>query len=155
MATRVGYAGTENPNDVLTAANFSKLPNGLVAYSTITTWGGGNISATADVMTLTFTFAASRGYVLECLFSLFTQNTSTGAVSCTITDNTPTQISGTQQTLTATSVGTAFAVSSIVAPGAGSATYRMRMSTSAGTVTPNPSTTSPFVFNIYDIGPSF
>lgn len=46
-SSRTGYVGTVSPGDVLTAANFSKLPGGLVSYAQITSSGSGLTGFTA------------------------------------------------------------------------------------------------------------
>lgn len=54
MAVRTSYVGTENVGDVLTKANFDKLPGGWLGYAEVTTAQTG-ITTVTDLTNLTVT----------------------------------------------------------------------------------------------------
>jgi hypothetical protein len=139
--------------EVLTAANLNDLSSATVGSVTATGAQTG-ISAITDItsLTITFTAIASRRYAIHYRVS-FAQQTSTGIVILTVANGSNTALDAPAVTNTAATYGTlsGFLVQT---PGAGSITYKLRLSTSAGTVDLNQAAGSPSSLLVVDAGSS-
>src|SRR6476660_3820165 len=85
-STRVGYAGTESIGDVLTKANFDKLPGGCVDYHRIvvdSTASGGTTTVTG--LTSAITAGTARFYKITIFCSNIT-TTGSGTASLEVWD---------------------------------------------------------------------
>lgn len=159
MPSRTGYAGTQSVGDVLTSANFTKLPNGLIAYSTQTTNSATFTNTAVDLYggwTVTFTAGTSRIYLLQvdCIVSSTVAN---DVVRLLITDNANAQLTFRDvKCITASDNYSGFA-SLLVTPASGSITYKVRAARQSGSGNCNigASATAPSDFRAFDQGPAF
>jgi len=153
MASRIGYVGTESAGDILTTTNFNKLPNGLIGYATATANQTG-ISSATDLTNLSVTVTVNTSRIIVIRANLFVlQNTSTANVTLAIKEST-TQLVQVNQNVVVSTYGQ-LTPSVILTPSAGSHTYKLTLSTSAGTVDLQAAATYPASIQVYDEGPSF
>jgi len=138
-------------DDVLTAANMNLLPRGVMAYAQVTANQTG-ISTVVDLtsLTVTFTAVAGRRYRITG-YGRVKQNTSSGFVTMTITNAANTQQSASQILMVATEVGQPMPTF-IVVPGAGSVTYKLRLTTNTATCDLEAAATAPAFILVEDIG---
>lgn len=129
------------------------MPWGFIATGAATSSQTG-VSTVADVTSATVTFTAVTGrryrIVGHCVVQ---QSTSTATSSVIIADGSNTQIQSWAMTLTASSFGTANLMVTVT-PSAGSVTYKLRMSATAGTIGTSAAATAPATILVEDIGPS-
>jgi hypothetical protein len=111
------------------------------------------ISTVVDVtgLTVTFTAVADRVYRVEGMVRL-DQVTSPGLTTLTITDGANNQLAATQRTLSVQR--DTLNILFYATPAAGSVTYKLRLTTTAGTVSALGAPTSPNVLIVEDIGPA-
>jgi hypothetical protein len=136
---------------VLTAAALNDHTSGRVGYVAVTS-SQGSITSITDLtsLTITFTAIASRYYKITGYVNNFSSTTSTDRADLSITDGSNTQISS---MLTSVSTATGAIAQAVVAPGAGSITYKLRATRNgAGTVTMGAGATAPCFILIEDLG---
>jgi hypothetical protein len=125
---------------------------GQVAYAEVTANQAG-ISTVVDLTSLTVTWnaLANRRYLISGYVRAL-QNTSTGDVSCTITDGSNAVKANALQTAPAANYRM-LEPKEVVTPGAGSVTRKLRMTTTAGTVDLSAAATAKSYIMVEDIGP--
>jgi len=155
MASRTGYVATESSGDVLTTTNFDKLPNGLIGYATVTSAQTG-ISTITDLtsVAVTVTVNTSRILVVHGVVPI-QQITSPGTAALTIREGSTTLNSFPLVMSSASDTGSISGFVILTGVGAGSHTYKLSLSTSAGTVNTNPASTAPVQIGVFDMGPNF
>ncbi len=153
MAVRTAYVATESAGDVLTAANFNKMPGGCIGYANVTANQTG-ISALADLtgLTVTVTVNTSRLIMVQGL-GVFLQQTGVGTASMAINEG-ATQLVNAGASLVISGFGT-FTPFVILSPSSGAHTYKLRATTSSNTVDLQASATAPATIAVYDMGPAF
>ncbi len=155
MANRTAYPATEVDGNILTAANFDKLPGGLIGYAS-TTGNQTGITTITDLtnLTVTVTVGASR---LIRVCGCITANcaTNTGLITLSIRESSTT-LSQVQTSLDTAGDGAGmFAEYLAAAPSTGSHTYKLSLTagfTSGGLVA---TATQLSYITVYDEGPSF
>ncbi len=154
MAVRTAYVATESAGDVLTAANFNKLPGGLIGYAVVTSTQTG-ISTVTDLtsLTVTVTVNTSRIVMIDALVVVLQQSVG-GTPSVSIYEG-ATQLGSAGGTHTASATFATYRPMCIISPSSGAHTYKLRASTSAGTVDTSASATQPATLAVYDFGPAF
>jgi hypothetical protein len=153
VTVRTAYVGSEAAGDTLTAANFNKLPGGLVGYAVRTTDQTG-ISTEADITSLSipYTFVAGRLYRLS-LWCRTQQVTTNGNQEIYITDGASTHLAVAGRTVAA---GTSDSLrAECLYTGSGSVTIKARAAAAAGTVTILGGVTYQPLLTIEDLGVSF
>lgn len=139
---------------ILTAAEYNKLPRGVVYYNTITANQTG-VSATVDLtnFSATWTAVAGRLYRTTVYVPEVQQLTAGGTAVFRITDSAGTVAQFSDMTMTAAGFFSIHAVL-IESPAAGSVTRKARASTSGGTISLFMAATSPGIIMTEDIGAS-
>ncbi len=133
-----------------TPGTWTTYPAGNLGYVVKTTNQTG-FSAIADITGLSVTVTVGSGRRIKVSGKInITQNTSTGSASMYLYEST-TQLDAVTQSDLAGWIGTRF-ISVILTPTAGSHTYKLRLSTDAGTVDENATTTVPAYIMVEDIG---
>jgi len=137
---------------VLTAAEYNKLPRGVVFYNTITA-NQNSISTVVDLtnFTATWTAVAGRLYRTTAYIPEVVQNTATGVAVFRLTDSTPTDKQFYDNTATANSYYTV-TLSLIESTLSGSVTRKMRAATNAGTINALMSAATPGFIMVEDVG---
>lgn len=114
------------------SSRYAPLARGWAASNSAAASTSG-ITVMADVITVTFTAVAARRYRIS--FSCVLQQVgSTGAVNCAITDNANNPVNTYYSNQPVNSYHTVN-LWAVVTPGAGSVTYKGRVSCTAGTIT--------------------
>ncbi len=153
MAVRTAYVGTEAAGDVLTAANFNKLPGGLIGYAIVTANQTGISTATnLTSLTVTVTVNTSRIIMIDAI-GVMGQNSSTGLGNLTIYEG-ATQLANSVCTMTAAGFWTGRPLC-VLSATSGAHTYNLKASTNAGTIDLIASATQPATLTVYDMGPNF
>jgi len=136
---------------VTTAKLAAAVPLGTVAYAQATAIQTG-ISVAVDLtsLTVTFTAVAGRRYRITG-FGLIAQKTGTGVATMTITNSANAQQAAAQSRLIVDETQTATPMF-VVVPGAGSITYKLRLTTNANTCDLNATATNPAFILAEDIG---
>ena len=131
---------------------YDYLPRGYIASATVTAVQS-SISTVADVtgLTATWTAPANRRYKMTVLLPVFQNSGAAGTLDVFITTSSNTAVATSQIQVPASSYAMAHAMV-VVAPSAGSITYKVRMSTSASTCQTAVAATIPGLFLIEDIG---
>lgn len=152
MPVRTAYVGTEAVGDVLTKANFDKLPGGWIGYAEAVA-NQGAITAEVDLtsLTVTVTVNTSRRLRISAL-GLLQSTVASDVVRIFIyEDGASIQLAdehaGGQTTVTPSVIRT---------PTAGSHTYKLRgqRAVGTGTVTLLASASNPAYILVEDIGPA-
>jgi len=154
MATRTGYVGTQSAGDVLTSANFSKLPGGWVA-EVVQSADHTGITTTSDITgaSVTVTLVSGRKYRISYCGSIVA-TASGGSVGLDLYDST-TKLQISRVTTTG-NVETAAAYHTMDGDGA-SHTLKLKLDViSAGTYTVYSTAASGYTTRILveDIGPT-
>jgi len=152
MATRTAYPGTTSPGDVLTSANVTKFPGGLIGWAIITASTSGIGATGASIASLTVTVGSNR-IILISAFAVLQQSGVDGIDNLTIKEG-GTQLSNDGFTQHATWFNTSYGIA-LLAPSGGSHTYTMFISASAGTCGTVCSSVQPGWMLIEDLGPAF
>lgn len=129
------------------------MPWGEVGYAEATGAQSG-ISAIADITnaTVTFTAVGNRKYRVIGIAS-FQQVTNPGTATLVIADGSNTALDQKAATLSLNDFGS-LAVQKRTTPAAGSTTYKLRLSSTAASLTMNSGATAPTSILVEDIGPS-
>jgi len=139
--------------DVLTAAEYNKLPRGIMGVATLTS-NTAAISSVTDVgLSLTFTAVTGRQYVAKWYLPECQQATTAGTTQVYITDSGNTVLSRTVFDVLSTTAAY-FMAGSYAFTGSGSTTLKLRILTSAGTVTVKGAASDINLFTIEDVGAS-
>jgi len=164
MAIRTSYVGSESVGDVLTKANFDRLPNGLIGYAIVTA-NQGSITANVDLTGLVVTSVvpqASRMIRISwnVMFSDTVANgtTETFRIVCVKDGATIGQYDYSSNPGAGTNQVTASGFVLDVAPTNAVHTYKLqggRSGTATGTFTIVASATNPATIAVTDEGPSF
>jgi len=138
---------------ILTAAEYNKLPRGVVYYNLVTANQNG-ISTVADITSMTaatWTATSTRTYRTTVYLPYVQQKTSAGTVVARITDASNVdkqQWNGTMATSDFFAV-----VMQVIETGlSGSITRKARIATSAGTIDITQSSTAPGFIMVEDVG---
>ena len=142
-------ATTYTAGQVLTAAQMEALPKGRIAESTLTT-DVSTVTTVTDVTTVTFTGEAGRYYRLVGYIPSVFQTTG-GNTTVTITSNANTVLQQTFIAGRANNSNTEHHIWTIVQPGSGSVTYKLRIAAN-NAVTVDNSSTQVTRFYVEDIG---
>lgn len=157
MATRTPYAPAVG--EVLTAANLAKMAKGWIGLNSVTA-NQGSITSEADLtgLSLTVTIEANRMYKITGYVAAVLCNTADNRVRLRIKEGATVLQTAELVTrvFTATSSGYLMAEVTLVAPSAGSHTYKLTMlrDQGSGTVTMVAGTGQEAFILIEDIGPS-
>lgn len=157
MAVRTAYPGTESVGDVLTKANFDKLPGGTIGYAQVTS-GQSSITTVVDLTSLTVgvTVGASRLILIQAQCEVAS---TISADICQLSIQESSTVLTRSLIVAPASAANATMACSIylVAPSTGSHTYKLTMQRAAGTgtLTMGASATSPAYILVHDMGPSF
>lgn len=141
-------------NQILTTDEMNSLPFGGVATaSTGTTQTGITTIADLTGLSVTFTALALRRYLILAQVN-FRQISASGLVIVQIVRGTSTVLNSALMNLSAASEYGTLSCMYAEVPGAGSTTYKLRASTSAGTLTINPNGSSDYLstIRVIDIG---
>lgn len=157
MTTRTAYPGTESVGDVLTKANFDKVPGGWIGVVQVTS-NQGSITTLTDLTSLTLTVTYQTGRTYLWLAQVGWASTVASDYSqIQLTDGTGTQL---QQTLFAAhpSAGNTTQIQLVfyeVAGSSGSVTRKLRggrAGAATGTDTMEASSTAPAQLICFDLG---
>lgn len=165
MASRTAYAGTAADGDVYTAANHTKMPGGWIGYANVTASQTG-IGAEADLtgLTVTVTVGSNRLIRISALVNIEVDTSGTGNedVALLSIKEGVTYLAGARFAVGAESNDVVDYQSCltpsvlVVAPSAGSHTYKLSLALASGTATlrTNASATLPAFIMVEDLGPS-
>lgn len=155
MAVRTAYVGTQVAGDVLTAANFSKLPGGWLGWASATANQTG-ITTDTDLTGLTVTVTVGSNRLIKVSAMAILSRTVADGVTTLKIKQDSTLINGDQTTHPGTSFYQASPFALISAPSAGSHTYKLSLerTTGTGTVAMSASATQPALILVEDLGPS-
>lgn len=155
MAVRTAYVGTQSPGQILTSANFTKLPGGWIGYAQVTS-DQGSLTTATDLTSLTVTVTAGTSRRLKITGHASFYDSSTTGAQFRI-DEDSTQIQRRDFPCPSASAGIGATVIAVAAPSAGSHVYNLKAGRgvgSAGTVTMVATATVPAFILVEDIGPS-
>lgn len=154
MAARTAYVGTESAGDVLTAANFNKLPGGLIGYAIVTSAQTG-VSTITDVTsaTIAVTVNSSRKIRVEAK-AVLQQAGGAGDYSLYIREGATTLDQASGSATANGQVGTMRPLY-IGSVSSGAHTYKLSMSTSANTIGTIAGATEAVYILVFDDGPAF
>lgn len=151
MAVRVGYVGTQSAGDVLTSANFTKLPNGVIGY--IKKTSNSTMSGTDTTITSVGPTINSNRAILV---SAFGNIESTGAATATVRLKEGATILNTANIEQANGNPTFFYVEALIlAPTAAAHTYLLTAASNAGAGIVAGTTAQPVILRVTDVGPTF
>lgn len=164
MASRTAYVATESVGDVLTKANFDKLPGGLIGYASVTA-AQNTITTLVDLTSLTVTVTVNtsrliriQGVVVYSAINGATQGDLLIRESSTVIGNVGSVI------LSATgNTATCIVDTQVTAPSSGSHTYKLSAQANNNGVnmiaSANPgsiySSPGPAWIRVWDDGPTF
>lgn len=152
MATRTGYVGTQVAGDVLTAANFTKLPNGWIGYVEATANQNG-ISAETDLTSLTVSPTVGTSRRLRISGRVYVQVSSAGATAILRLKQDGVTIGQGAAQPNDTVDFVSIEVWSVETPSSGSHTYKLTLQAEAGTVDAENATSKGMVL-VEDVGPA-
>lgn len=154
MASRTAYVSTEVDGDILTAANFDKLPGGWIGYVEATA-NQTTITTEADLTSLSVTVTAGTTRRLRLTGKVnFTSTVANDGAKLRIKESST--VLNAADNATPTGAGGVFIfASAVITPSAGSHTYKLTLArTGTGTLTMNASATEAAYLLIEDIGPA-
>lgn len=150
----VGYLLDSTTGNAQFQQAYGNIAIGMLAYASKTSTQSG-ITTVTDVTSLsvTWTPAASRLYKVSAYFT-FQQATASGVSRIYITDSSNTIVQKWEETTTATSAAVGHAVV-LLTPAAGSAvTYKVRATTTSGSLSILAASDSPSLMFVEDVGPA-
>lgn len=154
MAVRTSYVGTEAVGDVLTKANFDKLPGGWIGYVEVTANQTGITTAAVALTGVTVTVTAGTTRRLKITgHAEFAETVATVAVVDLLIYEDGVQVGRGKLGDPAAQSESADAVA-IRTPSAGAHTYALFAITNAGTVSMVAAATAPAFILVEDIGPA-
>ena len=127
--------GGYTSGDILTAANMNLLGASKVAFASATVSQTAIGTGVTDLTSLSVTWTAvsGRSYLVRLYLPVLQQNTSTGTLTCTITDSSNNVEARTYVTL-ATSERSFISLETVLSGISGSVTYKGRLLTSSNNV---------------------
>lgn len=155
MPTRDSYAQDPNSGDVLTAANFRKLPGGWIGYAEGSTDQTG-ITTNADITGCTVTLTPDSSRRLRITGQIFCQASGAAARAslAILQDGTQVGPAGQVRMETTSTAGRSSAsTSAVITPTNASHTYKLNVTAATGTVDVLSSTQVAFIL-VEDIGPA-
>lgn len=159
MTARIGYPGTESAGDVLTAANFNRMPGGGIGWAVVTS-GQTNIGngSMVDLTNLSVAVTVGTNRLIRVEgWALFQAGTSATNIDFAIRESTTTLADhqNTEMFGAGSVIGTVYASCLLVAPSGGAHTYKLSVQFSANTNNALIATaTTPAHILITDLGPS-
>lgn len=155
MATRTGYVGTESVGDILTVANFNKLPGGLIGYANVTSTQS-TITSAVDLTSFTLTVTVGTSRIIRVAWHVpVQQGTNNDGFIVTLLESS-TQLGSGAQTMTSNAVGVTIDGYVILSPSAGSHTYKLQgAQLVGGTCATTCSATNPGSLIVEDLGVAF
>jgi hypothetical protein len=151
MPVRTAYVGTEAVGDVLTKANFDKLPGGWIGYAEVTA-NQGSITAEVDLTSLTVTVTVNTTRRIKITGRCYMQNTGTAGGDILKIHEDGVQIM--EAGLPGHTTAHVLHAEAVRTPSAGSHTYKLRGQATAGTATMVASATIPAFILVEDMGPA-
>lgn len=152
MAVRTAYPGTQNVGDILTSANFTKLPGGWIGYAEVTANQTG-ITTITDLTSLSVavTVGSSRRIKISAA-SRLTRTVADGYTTLYIREGSTKLSYG----LILSTLDFSMAASVILTPTSGSHTYKLSLERTTGTGTTgiDAGTDHPTYILVEDIGPA-
>lgn len=153
MAARTAYVATEANGDVLTPANFNKMPGGIVAYAQATS-DQGSITSQADLTSLAVTVTANTSRLFHiAAYATFLKDATPAQCNLYIMEG-ATQLAIAQMNIAASQIQQATPFC-LVSPSAGSHTYKLQALSGAGNLTSKASSVNQAWIVITDGGPAF
>lgn len=158
MTVRTAYVGTQAVGDVLTSANFTKLPGGWIGYVEVTA-NQGSITTEVDLTSLTLTVTVGSSRRLRIMGSMmFSSTVASDTAQCNLYDTTSgsTKLSQSLVGLVSAGQGASTTVHCIITPASGSRSYKLtgRRGAGTGTLTMLAASDVPAFLMIQDIGPA-
>lgn len=156
MPVRTAYVATEAVGDVLTKANFDKLPGGWIGYAEITS-PQASITTVVDVTGLTVTVTANATRRLRVTAEIRIFSSVANDVCGVLITDASNVIQGEGHLVTVTNaVASVIHASVVLTPAAGSYTFKVRAqrSSGTGTVTVYGSATNKSYILVEDLGPA-
>lgn len=155
MAVRTAYVGTQVPGDVLTGANFTKVPGGWIGYAEVTANQGSITTAQTDLtgLSVAVTVGANRRIRITGYIRAVPQNATT-SVQLAIKEG-ATQLNACEQVAALAGNGWTSTTEWVGVPSTGAHTYKLAVTFASGTTnSANASATAPAFILVEDIGPS-
>jgi hypothetical protein len=154
MPVRTGYVSTEVDGDVLTSANFNKLPGGWIGYAEVTANQAGIVAETdLTSLTVTVTVGTSRRIRVRAQ-ARASKSVADGNVVLYVKEG-ATYLTGIDAQMANTTAETTIAGDVILTPTSGAHTYKLAMNLAGtGTVTMGAGAAYPAFILVEDIGPS-
>lgn len=152
MPVRTGYPGTHNAGDVLTSANFTKLPGGWIGYAEVTANQTG-ITTVTDLTGLSVAVTAGTNRRLKITGSIrVTRTVADGYTTLYIRESSTNLNFG----VTLSTLDFFCVAMAVITPTAGSHTYKLSLerTTGTGTVGIAAAAANPNFILVEDIGPS-
>lgn len=155
MPVRTAYVGTEAVGDVLTKANFDKLPGGWIGYAEVVA-SQGSITTEVDLTSLTVTVTVNTSrrikITAECMFA----STVADDIAGLYIYEGAARLQERGQLMRPATWNMAVHAELILTPTAGSHTYKLRGIRwgGSGTVTMYAAATAPAFILVEDIGPA-
>ena len=153
MPVRTAYVGTEAVGDVLTKANFDKLPGGWIGYAEVTA-NQGSITTEVDLTGLTVTVTVASTRRLRIVGEVMLANATADAISVLRLHADGVQIQSRTAAKAGAGTDQGVHIGAVVTPSAGAHTYKLRGWAVSGTVTLSASATSPAFIYVEDVGPA-
>lgn len=154
MPVRTAYVGTQVAGDVLTAANFTKVPGGWIGYAEVVA-SQGTITTAVDLTGLTVTVTVGTSRRIRITGHIRVNSTVAGDYCrLDICDGASTILGQGQQQIGASNE--AVYATLVLTPTAGAKTYKLMLSRSVGTgsLTMNASANGPAYILVEDLGPA-
>lgn len=155
MAVRTAYVSTQSPGDVLTSANFTKLPGGWIGYAEVTA-DQTTITSETDLTSLTVTVTVGSNRRIKITGHIRVNGSTTDNVAgLRIKESTTTlQLASTYNP--GTSSHTTLIGQVVLTPSAGSHSYKLSLETltGGGNVSLEASATNPAYILVEDMGPA-
>jgi hypothetical protein len=158
MPVRTAYPGTQAVGDVLTSANFTKLPGGWIGYAEVTANQAGIGTGGADLtgLTVTVTVGTSRRIKVTGFVRAWSQTVANARIAFRVQESTTilneVVVEGSP---VAGNAGDGNQVVWVATPTSGSHTYKLTAGVlDTGTTTMNAAATYPAFILVEDIGPA-
>jgi hypothetical protein len=145
---------TWTAGQVLTAAAINDLTSGRVGYVAVTS-SQGSITSVVDLTSLTVTFTAIASRYYRITGHVMAQNNTANArCDLQLTDGSNNVLAISRGSSGATNQDFTLIATYIVAPGAGSVTYKLRAVANSGTMQMTAAATAPAFISVEDFGSS-
>jgi len=153
MTVRTAYVGTEAVGDVLTKANFDKLPGGWIGEALVTA-SQASITAETDLTNLTVTVTAGANRRLKISATVPVQNSTPNVQMILSIKEGATYLQQGALIVAGTSVYETIHVEVDLTPTTGSHTYKLALQAAAGTGAMAATANHPAFLLVEDIGPA-